>query len=320
MASLIRIRAYSSQVTHDFINSILARAQEATSKNKHVIDNSKGSERFARRGKNRFDSKDNNNNSNKKNRSENRFHVRDENSIRTKPSPTVPSIRAKQPQFNRSQQGKRTGSAQDKDMLDVLSSKGNVQRKVEGNNSRGNARNRKSHVVGTVNVAKRSVTPREAALRKQTDATTFEPFVPTRLSLLPYSTPIFNLPIYNVLNAAMRTVKVSSVSKSHLLDNYNAADSGIIDKDRFLSASKLDIDLDDLKVNVKGSYMELPELTVKDFNNLTKNENKKNELVQNAEIVKYALNANNIAYERKQILYGVCTGLKPVSELSELKG
>lgn len=322
MASLISRRAYSSQVTHDFINSILARAQEATSKNKEVVNTSSASSgRFNnQRGRKSFNNRGNNNNGSYKGK---RFQVKDENVANTRnlPSTNPVGVKAKQPQFRKSSRGNKGNGVQDNDMLDVLSSGQSGQRKVNGSNAnnRVNARHKKSHVVGTVNVTKRAASPREIALRKPTDAATFEPFVPTPLSLLPFSTPIFNLPVNNILTASMKTLKESASSRNHLNNNYNAAKSGIIDKDSFLSSSKLDFDIDNLKSVVKGKYFELPLLGAKSFDKLTKKDDKKKELAKNGQVVRYALNANTLSDDKKQILYDVCTGLKPVSELSGLK-
>ncbi|KAL3232582.1 Small ribosomal subunit protein mS46 [Nakaseomyces bracarensis] len=310
MASLIRTRAYSSQVTHDFINSILARAQEATSKNKEVINASRPTGKFQnQRGKKNF----NQNRGNGK-----RIQVKDEN----KATPPPTGARTKQPQFKKAQ-GNKSNGVVDNDMLDVLSKDTSKLNSRNGSINRNrNTRtqgNKKSHMINSVNVTKRTASPREVALRKPSDSTTFEPFIPTPMSLFPYSTPIFNLPVNNILNASMKTMKDSAAQKSCNVASYNAAKSGILDKERFLSTTKLDIDLDVLKTTMHGEYFILPMIIAKDFDKLTKKEDKRADLLKNSLAVRYALNANNMPEDKKQILYEVCTGLKPVVELSELK-
>ncbi|CAH01601.1 mitochondrial 37S ribosomal protein mS46 RSM28 [Kluyveromyces lactis] len=75
-------------------------------------------------------------------------------------------------------------------------------------------------------------------------------------------------------------------------------------------------DLEKLEQSVKGSFHILKPYTKKDFAKLTKAEDKREQLLQNSEIVRKSLEQSNLASTEKELLQKVCSGLAPVSELT----
>lgn len=312
--STVGVRTYSSQVTHDFLNSILARAQEATAKNKEVVqaNHARAPLRNRTRQQDGGQQRPANKIRQRNGKVQAKFQVRDENSNRA-----IPDLKTKQPQFKRAQRNNRDGQADVLDVMDAGTGKTNRASMSAKRSNKFTKRGKGSHVIEAVSLFKKPTSAREIALKKSVDSVSYEPVEPTPLSLLAYSTPIFNTHKSNILQISMQTIK-NAASPKNTPSGFDAIHSGIMNKERVLNSSQLDVDVDRLKQIARGQYFSLPVLQNKAFDSLTKSEDKKKQLVENSNVVRRSLDSLDIEPEKKEILYAVCSGTQPVSEVSQL--
>ncbi|EDO16288.1 hypothetical protein Kpol_1053p25 [Vanderwaltozyma polyspora DSM 70294] len=103
------------------------------------------------------------------------------------------------------------------------------------------------------------------------------------------------------------------------LGSYNNNTSLVLRKEKLLKNIVLNNNNNE-NVNsiIAGRYQNLPTLNLQAFQAISKNEKKKYALVKNSNVVRLSLEQsdNRIPFGKKQQLLDVCSGIKPVSELT----
>ncbi|WBF11446.1 hypothetical protein N7582_000667 [Saccharomyces uvarum] len=353
---------YSTNVTEDFINSILARAQEATAKassNAIKMDQMKGnraSNTNRRRNQNR-----NNRNNNEGKDIEGRQGER--NLRLNKPAPNGDSIHTNkqkwnrstktsfvkdpsettvvvQPQFKKMQSHKnnfKESSKVEDDLLDVFNSSMDQKQRPNSFNksTKPQARfQKKNHIL---TASKRRNAPKQQPLQRPVKRPASTEYVlqePTPLSLLEYSPQVFptkesrlvsytldslkksNYPIYRSPNLGILKTHDYTLNTPNF-GKYTPGSSLIFAKEPQLQNLLLQEDLEGLVKHVKGEYQLLKPYERKDFEKLTKSKDTVDKLVQNSRIARLSLQSVAIASEEKQLVYDVCSGIKPLSELQQ---
>ncbi|EJS42188.1 rsm28p [Saccharomyces arboricola H-6] len=355
---------YSTNVTEDFINSILARAQEATAKassNAIKLDQMKD---------NRTPNKNRNRNQNRNNRNYDKDKPRDgrqgEKNMRlnnrtangnsahanrqqwnrsAKTSSANDSSSGNntvvQPQFKKMQNSKNNSeesSALGDDLLDVFNS--SVEQKQRPNNFNNNSKfqtrfQKKSHIL-TVSKRRKAAPQQQQQQRAVKRAASSEYILeePTPLSLLEYSPQVFptkesklisytldslkksNYPIYRSPNLGILKVRDFTLNTPNF-GKYTPGSSLILAKEPQLQNLPLQEDIEELHKRARGEYQLLKPYAGKDFENLTKSKDGVNKLVQNSQIARLSLQSVVMDSEDKKLVYDVCSGIKPISELQQ---
>lgn len=76
-------------------------------------------------------------------------------------------------------------------------------------------------------------------------------------------------------------------------------------------------DPEDFHRQVTGEYQLLKPYVKKDFEKLTKSKDTVSKLVQNSQVVRLSLQSVVMGSEEKKLVYDVCSGMKPISELQQ---
>lgn len=284
----------------------------------------------------------NGNNINGNNSNGNRFQ--EQIVQRTKPAINV-SIINRQPQFKRA--GKDSGSGSvvaesAEDLMDVLESTSAASSHSRSARTPRNmprtARKTQRNVPG---LAKDQASTNDiiSQAKKHTELHVYAPDEPTPLSLLKYSPNLShcpvarlskyslatleqaNFPLYRQVNLGVSSTphakpeNVSLSPKSEFFGQYTPGSSLILQKERLLKNTATVNSLEQFEASVKGQYAPLKPFTTKDFASLAKSDKKRAELVRNSEVVRLSLEANTLDTAKKELVYQVCSGLKPVSTL-----
>ncbi|CCD22868.1 mitochondrial 37S ribosomal protein mS46 RSM28 NDAI_0A07140 [Naumovozyma dairenensis CBS 421] len=369
-----RVLYSSNNITKDFISDILAKALEATSKNPKrktsLKDYDQHSSSANRRQFNRNKRKLDDNN-----RGQQRF---DELPIK-KLQPRIQT--SKKPSFssefldilsNDSKNGTTTGTeshaSMENDLLNIISKtenstvvtkndgiilKSSIERNertqqvlnklARGNNNRLFKFKKRNGDNNDFNTQRnKSANQTEVAMMHSKD---FVPQLPTKLSLLKYSSNLYNVPKSKITKFAMKTLNDSnfpihrspnlgfnstidpkknqenlSLTVKHTpnFGKYLPASSLQLSKEKLFKNLSINFDTNAFNEIVLGKYSNLSNHNLNDFNKLTNSNTKKNsDLLKNSNTVKLNLeklqinNDNNV----KTLLYDVCSGLKPISEI-----
>ncbi|CAI4377736.1 CCN_G0013210.mRNA.1.CDS.1 [Saccharomyces cerevisiae] len=348
---------YSTSVTEDFINSILARAQEATAKassNALKLDKMKEG-RMQNKRRNGNQNRNSMNNKESRGREGNqgernmRLKNRSSDSVRANKqqwnkgantsfvkNPTGNTV-VMQPQFKKMQNGKNNlkGDARvEDDLLDVFNSS-MEQKPVNFNGTpKSKARfQKKSHIL---TASKRRKAPQQQ-LQKVIKRPVSSEYVleePTPLSLLEYTPQVFptkesrlvnftldslkksNYPIYRSPNLGILKVHDFTLNTPNF-GKYTPGSSLIFAKEPQLQNLLIEEDPEDFHRQVTGEYQLLKPYVKKDFEKLTKSKDTVSKLVQNNQVVRLSLQSVVMGSEEKKLVYDVCSGMKPISELQQ---
>ncbi|KOH01298.1 mitochondrial 37S ribosomal protein mS46 RSM28 [Saccharomyces eubayanus] len=354
---------YSTNVTEEFINSILARAQEATAKassNAIKMDQKKG-HRASNMNRSRNQNRNNRNNNEGKdiegrqgernmrlnNRAPNGDSTQNTNRQKWNRSTTTSFIKdpsdttvVVQPQFKKMQNHRNNFNENSKvedDLLDVFNS--SMDQKQRPNNFNKNTKpqarfQKKSHIL---TASKRRNAPKQQQVQrpvKRPASTEYVLYEPTPLSLLEYSPQVFPTKESKLVNYTLDSLKKSNypvyrspnlgILKKHdytlntpYFGKYTPGSSLIFAKEPQLQNLPLQEDFDGLVKHVRGEYQLLKPYERKDFEKLTKSKEVVDKLVQNSRIARLSLQSVAIASEEKKLIYDVCSGIKPISELQQ---
>ncbi|CAI4059486.1 mitochondrial 37S ribosomal protein mS46 RSM28 SKDI_04G6950 [Saccharomyces kudriavzevii IFO 1802] len=349
---------YSTNVTEDFINSILARAQEATAKassnaikfdkikEKRTSNKSRGRSQN-RNNRNYDEDKSGNGGQGEKNMRLNNgdsahanrqpWNRNTKTSFVKEPSGSTAVI---QPQFKKMQNNKNslrgTSKAED-DLLDVFNS--STEQKQRPNNFNGNQKTqarfqKKSHIL---TVSRRRKTPQQEQLQRAVKRPVSSEYVleePTPLSLLEYTPQVFptkesklinftldslkksNYPIYRSPNLGILKVHDFTL-KTPNFGKYTPGSSLIFAKEPQLQNLPLQENSEDLHKLMRGEYQLLKPYARQEFEKLAKTKDSLNKLVQNSQIARLSLQSVVMDPEDKKLVYDVCSGIKPISELQQ---
>ncbi|SCU80611.1 LADA_0B08592g1_1 [Lachancea dasiensis] len=113
-----------------------------------------------------------------------------------------------------------------------------------------------------------------------------------------------------------KPVNVSLSPETPSFGHYTPASSLIWRKEKLFTSHSVSPNKPYFESSVSGNYTSLPAKVEKDFDAIANNNNKrKTKLVQNSEIVRLSLERSSLDAASKDLIYNVCSGLKPVSEL-----
>ncbi|CCE61148.1 hypothetical protein TPHA_0A00630 [Tetrapisispora phaffii CBS 4417] len=333
----------SGGVTNDFLQQILERAKNATAAKANVskLKNLTGGNiprKFAG-SRNRND---------KNNRRFNRKPDNREQSA-VKPQAVLTSTKEnafnsmiEQTQFSRksADSGFKKVFSENEQLLDEFSSSGNKLRHY--NKDKPAERNRSSrlkrHVPRLSLKSQKNDTSIVSRInRKITPATTnYVPQETTLHSLLRYQPMLSHSRDSRLISCAVETLKENSfpiVSSINLgfgkknnsltcnyasnVGSYKGGNNLKLDKERLFKNLEIIINEDKLQKQVLGKYDILPRYTKENFATMSNNAKKLEELERNSEIVRTSLfNNTNISNNAKALLLDICSGMKPISELS----
>ncbi|SCU94152.1 LAME_0F06348g1_1 [Lachancea meyersii CBS 8951] len=96
---------------------------------------------------------------------------------------------------------------------------------------------------------------------------------------------------------------------------YTPASSVAWRREKLLKNVVVSPDVSQFETMVEGKYVPLSPTSEKDFATLSKNAKKRGELVQNSDLVRLSLERSNMDMADKDLVYNVCSGLQPVSQL-----
>lgn len=340
---------YSTNITQDFINDLLMRAKEATTHSaaakKHNNNNADGTRKGSENRNPNFNRNRNNNGgkfaqnrqsrgrpfNNRRNNNNNR-ESSDKNSAmgQTMTNSNVKSdITLNQPQFA----NKKVAGTESVDFIDIIQDPTKI--KASSRQSF-NQRRRDHRGKRTQN---RSNLPRQQQdkipIKRQIVSEEYYPEDNTPASLLKYSSDLFhtqgsrsqsfavktlndsNFP-YNRGPAISSSLKYSPLSFDESFGKYMPAHSLILQREPQLKNLDVHIDNTNYLNVVKGKYNTLPVLSTKDFETISSNKTTQENLLKHSKIVGTALQ-NDIHLNRDptkfNVLFEVCSGLKPISEL-----
>ncbi|CEP61264.1 mitochondrial 37S ribosomal protein mS46 RSM28 LALA0_S02e10484g [Lachancea lanzarotensis] len=193
-------------------------------------------------------------------------------------------------------------------------------------------------VPGQTNSAS-SVEGIASKVRKSTPSQQYSPDEPTPLGLLKYAPSLAfsslskmnsyglstlrknDFPLTRSINLGVATspsekpLNVSLTPNSAGFGKYIPASSLALGKERLFKNVAVSPDLSQFERAVQGKYSALSPASQKSFENIAKNAKKRGELVQNSEVVRISLEKSNIDVVSKNLVFNVCSGLKPVSQL-----
>ena len=338
---IVGCRLYSSgNVTNDFLQQILARAQEATSIKAMVLKKQEALERTnqnkrrtRRRGIEGMQGRRINDDMNNRNTVYTKVKKIGENEEK---------IFNKQPQFKKKFFNNDVGSNLNEggELLDAFEPKDYKFSK----SSKTKIFNKKREVPGLNNKRFGSSNENSFAIqRKAVVSETYIPQEPTPLSLLKYYPQLANTANSRLVNFAINAMKevnyplnrqvnfgvstsgeaedvlnTSFTCSSESYGSYEGGNSIILQREKLFKNLKVTGDLNQLEASVNGKYRSLPTLNANTFQNIAKTTKKIDELLHNSKIVKLSLENNNpdIPLETKELLFNICSGTKPVSGLT----
>lgn len=335
-------RAYSTGVTQEFLQNILARAQEATAKksvtgNKSAPKTNWRNSRKSSQRANRSSQNASNGNSDAQRRSP-------VGVVSSRMHPTVNhNIVNKQPQFQRKTINDGKNAALGDDLIDAFeSTKSNTLSRARSKSTDSNYRrnNRHRDAPGFQKKSKDNNKRLEisaATSRVVQDA--YVPQEPTPLSLLRFHAdlpntassrlvnyyldvmksanfPLFRRLNYGVLTRAEEPPKNLAYNiNTPFFGKYTPASSLILEREKLFKNLVMSEDRSKFDSMVSGKYQELKHLEKNQFSGLTKSDKKKQEFEYNADVVRRGLESSIVDQEIKENAYQVCTGLRHLSEL-----
>lgn len=337
-------RAYSTGVTQEFLQNILARAQEASAKKATAAANGGGSRsgRTYEKRNIRTPKRDNFNTSNRGRHSQQSLDA----VVTSRVKPTFNhSIVNKQPQFKRKgTTGLKTAAGEEEDFINAFdSSKFSDRKQSKKATPLSNRRSPRNKDVPGMSrkMRNRDDTPLSPPVKPRVSQAAYVPQEPTPLSLLKfypdlpvtptsrmisYSLSLLksaNFPLYRranygfVSNLGDRPKSVSYTLKSPYFGEYTPASSLIFQREKLFKNLTVQADPSKFDAAVLGEYPKLKILTKNDFASIAKVAKKKEELAANSNVVRSCLQGNLLSPESKELVYQVCSGLKPISELTQ---
>ncbi|GAV52287.1 hypothetical protein ZYGR_0AG02780 [Zygosaccharomyces rouxii] len=303
---------YSTGVTQEFLQNILARAQEATARKTDSAANP------ARRRR------DNVKKANRRSKPV---------SPRVKPAAS-PNVINKQPQFKRKNGAAMKGQSEGVDLIDVMSDSKPRPSKKSG------FRQSKREIPG---MGKSTMVKGEGKLfvPKPAVQKEYAPQEPTPLSLMRFRPDIPVTPASRMINYSLDALKSANYplnrfpnygfydnaqgSPKHIAISLHTPNFGsyqpdqglVFEREKFISELAIECEPSKLGAQVSGKYQILKQHNMEDFKTIAKSEKKREELVKNAEVVRKSLESNPLDPAVKELLYDVCSGLKPISDLSQ---
>lgn len=328
---------YSTNITQDFINDLLARAKEATTQTPRKSQN-----KFRpQQGKNNNNGKYSQSGERRPRTYYNRRFNRNDGDQR---GPTSrgevmtnsngnSAVTLDQPQFS----DKKSTSSDSIDLIDIIQDqpKKNTQYKRPNSQRRkGDSKNNRISLRST------NSQYRQKKISIDVKSEDYHPEDVSPASLLKYSPNLYYTQLSRLYSFALTTLKDSNfptyrqpnMTTQKLLTplgggnnsfgKYIPANSLILQKERQLKNLEVDFDQSKYIASVKGKYFVLPTLTAKSFESISKNETSQENFVKNSNIVKLALQNNvdlNKDADKISLIYEVCSGLKPLSNLNNAK-
>ncbi|KAG0655665.1 hypothetical protein C6P45_002920 [Maudiozyma exigua] len=341
---------YSTNITQDFINDLLMRAKEATThsaaarkhnnNNNNVNNARKGSEnrnpnfnrnrnnnggKFAQSRQSRgrpFNNRRNNNNGKSSDKNRAIGQTMTNSNVKS-------DITLNQPQFA----NKKVAGTESVDFINIIQdpTKIKANSRQSFNQSKRDQRGKRSQ--------NRSNLPRQyqdkIPIKRQVVSEEYYPEDNTPASLLKYSSDLFhtqgsrsqsfavkilkdsNFPI-NRGPTISSSLKYSPLSFNESFGKYMPAHSLILQREPQLKNLDVYIDNPNYLNVVKGKYTAPPVLSTKDFETVSSNKTTQENLLKHSKLVGTALQ-NDVHLNRDptkfNVLFEVCSGLKPISEL-----
>ncbi|SCU91409.1 LAFA_0F03576g1_1 [Lachancea sp. 'fantastica'] len=345
-------RLYSGAISQDFLKNVLERVKETAAK-KPTFNRPNPRSRAPRRandngetGRNQYGKKSGNRNA----VFANGPATNDSNMAGRKPGINA-SIINRQPQFRRRRTGaddvaKKDASSESIGIMDALDSTSGVQFRPNRSQQASNSTGRKPRAPRT---AQRSIPGRTnssssvegiaSQVRKSTPSQQYSPEEPTPLGLLKYAPKLaFNsfskmtsfglatlqendFPLTRPVNLGVVTSPSENPRNVSLSPNYASfskfmpASSLAWGRERLFKNTAVSLDVSQFEKAVKGEYIHLSPADQKAFEGIAKNAKKRDDLVKNSDIVRLSLEKSNMDIASKDLVFNVCSGLKPVSQL-----
>ncbi|SCU79085.1 LANO_0A05006g1_1 [Lachancea nothofagi CBS 11611] len=334
-------RLYSSTISQDFLKNVLERVKETAAK-KPISNSPKPRTRTNKRSGDDYEARGSFRNGSRR---AGNSHGPVTNDPTTSRRPNInANVMNRQPQFKRrggnGTSPGETGSASTlMDALDSVQSSGNRSQQPRQNvrKSRGlrtaqrsvpGLTQKPSSSEGIIAQAKRSAVSHQ-----------YVPEEPTPLALLKYAPKLAHssfskmsayglsalqksdYPLNRQINIGVASfpseqpLNVSLSPESTFFGQYAPASSLIWRKERLFTNFNVCPNSELFETTVEGKYMSLPFTSENDFNSLAKSNNKKTELVQNSNIVRLSLGRSNMDPAGKNLVFEVCSGLKPIADL-----
>ncbi|CUS21660.1 LAQU0S03e07756g1_1 [Lachancea quebecensis] len=340
-------RLYSSTISQDFLRNVLERVKETASK-KPVSSNGSTRNRNSRGPRANKESRSardaGSNSRDNSRRTGNKFSRRnDSEEASGSRNPRInTNVVNRQPQFQR-----RTGAAGlsskqkvDESLMDALDSVQQGNRKDRSQAARGRrAPKTAQKSVPGMSQSPGSVEGIVAQAKKSTVSRQYVPDEPTPLSLLKYTPKLAyssssrmnsfgvstldqnDFPLTRQVNLGVATspsqkpVNVSFSPKTAAFGQYVPASSLIWRNERLLKNVSIRADFGQFESSVNGKYEQLKPATEKDFQAMSKNNQKRTELVNNSDVARLSLQKSNMDFASKNLVYQICSGLEPISSL-----
>lgn len=335
---------YSTGVTQEFLQNILARAQEASAKKATAAATAGGSKPWRTHEKRTMKTpkRDNLNPSNRGRQSQQSPNA----VVTSRVKPTFNhSIVNKQPQFKRKGTTGLKSDAAEEDLINAFdSSKFSDRKHAKKATPLSNRRtSRSKDVPGMSRKPRRNRddTLLSPPVKPRVSQEAYVPQEPTPLSLLKFYPPLpitptsrmisysldllksADFPLYRranygfISNLNDRPKSVSYTLKSPYFGEYTPASSLIFQREKLFKNLTVQADPSKFNAVVLGEYPKLKASTKNDFASIAKVGKKKEELVANSNAVRCSLQGNMMDAESKELVYQVCSGLKPISELTQ---
>ncbi|AQZ09365.1 RSM28 (YDR494W) [Zygosaccharomyces parabailii] len=305
--------SYSTDVTQEFLQNILARAQEASAK-KLSGASTPNRKRW-----------DNSRKSNQRRPSKVTPRVKSTSSA---------SVVTKQPQFKKRSNTAVKSTSEEVDLMEALSESKSRPRRGP------NLRKSKREVPGMTKKTMVKVDAKPFVIN-QTHSTNYRPQEPTPLSLMKFHSGLCNTGASRLLDYSLKAMKTANFPlnrfpnqgfydrvqappkhvavslQTSIFGKYMPYHGLIFKREKFLSELSIGCETSQLEATVFGKYQKLEPQTKKAFTNIAKSDKKINELAKNSEVVRKSLESNSLDPVIKKNLYDVCSGVKPISELTQ---
>lgn len=323
---------YSTGVTQDFLQSILARAQEATAKKSAPPKPKRVNERKFAKG------------SNGPNRRRTDQQKVSGNVIpRVKPTFNH-SIVNRQPQFERKNAANAKTAVAGEELIDAFEATSDSA-KTQSRNGKQLIRRKPVRNREVAGLAKRTRNnadkgPLTPPVKPRYVQEAYVPQDPTVTSLLKYFPGLPNTPTSRLINYSLDLMRSADfplyrranygyvenpqdVPKSmtySLRTPYFGQYTGSVpltfEKERLYKNLTVEADPAKFDSVVLGNYLKLKPAQKDDFKSMAKQDEKREELAMNGNVVRRSLQGVDIDADRKQSVYQVCSGLKPIAELT----
>ena len=240
-----------------------------------------------------------------------------------------------QPQFKKMQSNSKGNSKVEDDLLDVFNSSMEQKSISFNKNSKSKARfQKKSHIL---TASKRRKVPQQQLLQRAIKRPVSAEYIleePTPLSILEYTPQVFptkesklinfsldslrksNYPIYRSPNLGILKVHDFTLNTPNF-GKYMPGSSLILAKEPQLQNLLLQGNSKDFHKLFRGEYQLLEPYGRTDFEKLTKSKEAVSKLLHNSQIVRLSLQSVVMESEDKKMVYDVCSGIKPISELQQ---